>query len=86
MLSGNAPLTFAAAEAGTAPYQGFSCLIENDHTAQNTVTFAAGITVRQPANGTGTGGAVKIAVDGQVAVVVYPKGAGLIAKVRGDVV
>lgn len=85
VLSGNAPLTLAASEVGSTPFQGFTVLIENEHTAQNTITFGAGIAVNQPTAGTGTGGAVKIPVGGQLSVVVFPKGATLIAKCRGDV-
>ena len=66
VLAGSAPLTLAASEVGTAPFQGFTCLIENDHSAQNTITFGAGITVKQPSTGTGTAGQVKIPVDGQL--------------------
>lgn len=80
-----APLTLAASEVGTAPNQGFELTVNNDHTAVNTLTFGAGIIVKQPATGTGTSGQVKIAVDGVIAVQIYPKGSGLIAKVRGDV-
>lgn len=85
VLSANAPLTLAVSEVGTVPNQGFECVINNDHTAVNQITFAAGLTVNQPAAGTGTGGIVKIGIGGTVAVQVYPKGATLIAKVRGDV-
>ena len=85
VLAGSAPLTLAASEVGTAPFQGFTCLIENDHSAQNTITFGAGITVKQPSTGTGTAGQVKIPVDGQLSVMVYPKGGGADRQVRGDV-
>lgn len=84
-LSALAPLTLAASEVGTAPNIGMEFTVNNDHTEVNTLTFAAGITVRQPSTGTGTGGQVRIAVDGLVAVQIYPKGAAIIAKVRGDV-
>jgi hypothetical protein len=75
-----AALTLAAAEVGTAPNQGFEVMINNDHTAINTLTFGAGITVKQPSTGTGTGQQIKM-----IMVQIYPKGAGLTAKVRGDV-
>lgn len=80
-----APLTLAASEVGTSPNQGFEATVQTDHTAVNTITFGSGITVKQPSTGTGTSGQVKIAVDGVISVQIYPKGSGLIAKVRGDV-
>ena len=52
----------------------------------NQITFGAGYTVEQPSTGTGTGGVVKIGINGWVAVDIFPQGAGLIASVRGDVV
>jgi hypothetical protein len=85
VLSGAAPLSLAAAEIGTAPNQGFSCVINNHHTATNSITFGAGITVHQPAGGTGTGGAVIIPPLGLLSVMVYPVGTALHAKCRGDV-
>lgn len=80
-----AALTLAASEAGEAPYQGFGCVIDNDYSAVQTLTFGAGLVVKQPATGTGTGQQVKIAVDGTVIVRVYPSNGTLIAKVKGDV-
>lgn len=85
VLSALANLTLAASEVGTSPNQGFEATVNNDHTAINQISFGSGITVQQPAAGTGTGGVVKIAVNGVIAIQIYPKGAGLIAKVRGDV-
>ena len=80
-----AALTLAASEAGTAPNQGFACVIDNDYSAVQTLTFGEGLVVKQPATGTGTGQVVKIAVDGTVIVRVYPSNGTLIAKVKGDV-
>lgn len=85
VLTAIAPLSLSASEIGVAPNQGMSFVVNNDHTAQNTVTFGAGIVVRQPSTGTGTGGAVKIAPSGLLAVMIYPSGTNLIAKCRGDI-
>lgn len=85
VLSALAAQTLAASEAGTGGNIGMEFLIQNDHTAVNQITFGTGLTVRQPSTGTGTGGVVKIAVDGEVAVCIYPKGGAVIAKIRGDV-
>lgn len=85
VLAAAAPLTLALSEIGTSPNQGMEFTINNDHTAIVAITFGAGITVRQPTTGTGTGQVVNVAVNGLVAVQVYPKGATMIAKCRGDV-
>lgn len=85
VLTGNAGLTLAASEIGTAPAQGMEFIIFNNHTAVNTVTFGAGITVNAFPAGTGTAGAVKVASKGVVAVSVMPVGSGLIALVRGQI-
>lgn len=85
VLSAAAALTLAASEVTASGGSGMEFVINNDHSAINTITFGAGITVKQPSTGTGTSGAVKVAVDGRIAVEVYPKGAGLIAKIGGDV-
>lgn len=81
VLIGAAPLTLSAAQA--AP--GFEGLVQNDTANAQNITFGAGITVQQPANGTGTGGVVKIAPQGEVRVFVYSRQGALIAKIRGDV-
>lgn len=86
VLTGNAPLTLAASEVGLTGDQGIAFLIKNRHTAINTITFGAGITVDPYPLGTGTAGAVKIAAMGSVAVQVYPTGTTLIAEVRGQIV
>lgn len=81
VLSGAATLTLAASEVGA----GMEFVVNNDHTGTNTITFGSGITVQQPATGTGGAASVKVAANGVVPVQIYPKGTGLIAKVRGDV-
>lgn len=85
VLTGNASLTLAASEIGTAPVQGMEFIIFNNHTAVNTITFGAGITVNAYPAGTGTAGAVKVASKGAVAVTIMPAGATLVALVRGQV-
>ncbi len=85
LLTGNASLSLAASEVGTAPIQGMEFLILNNHTAVNTITFGAGITVNAYPVGTGTAGAVKVASKGAVAVTITPAGSGLIAWVRGQI-
>ncbi len=85
LLTGNASLSLAASEVGTAPLQGMEFLILNNHTAINTITFGAGITVNAFPAGTGTAGAVKVASKGAVAVTIVPAGTSLIAWVRGQV-
>jgi hypothetical protein len=81
VLIAAAPLTLSAAAAAA----GFEGLVQNDTANAQNVTFAAGITVLQPANGTGTGGVVKIAPNGEIRIFVYPRQGALIAKIRGDV-
>jgi hypothetical protein len=89
-LTALAPLTLTLANAGGASAAGMEFLVNNDHSAINTITFGSTsteFTVKQPSNGTGTGQQIKIAVDGLVSVFIYPNGAGtgFIAKIRGDV-
>lgn len=87
VLTGNAPLTLAASEAGTLPDQGMAFMIKNRHTAINTITFGAGLVVDPYPLGTGSGGAVKIASKGSVTVHVYPgENNTIIAEVRGQIV
>lgn len=86
-LTGNAPLTLAASEIGVAPKQGMSFIVTNDHSAINTITFGAGITVDAWPVGTGTAGAVRIKANGGlVSVLVHPVGGQLKARVRGQIV
>lgn len=91
VLTGTAPLTLAAAEAGSAPAQGMAFTVYNDATTVNTLTFSAGIEVDQPASGTGTGGQVRIAGKtgarrGKLYVQVLPMGTALVAVCEGDAV
>lgn len=87
VLTGLASLSLAASEIGTAPNQGMSFIVYNRHTAINTLTFGAGITVDPNPVGTGTAGAVKIAANGGlIAVTVVPVGSALYAVVRGQIV
>lgn len=87
VLTGLASLSLASAEIGTSPNQGMTFIVYNRHTAINTITFGAGITVDAYPAGTGTGGAVKIAANGGlIAVSVMPVGTALYAVVRGQIV
>ena len=91
VLSGTAPLTLAAAEIGTAPNQGMAFTVMNNAATVNTITFASGIEVDQPASGTGTSGQVKIAAKngtrrGKLYVQVVPMGSALVAVCEGDAV
>lgn len=86
VLTNVAPLSLAASEIGTAPVQGMEFVVNNEHTAVNTITFGAGITVKPYPAGTGTANSVKVAANGGlVAVQIFPVGSTLVAKVRGQI-
>lgn len=85
VLSAAANLTLAASEVNSGGGSGMEFVVNNHHSAINAITFGAGITVIQPATGTGSGGAVKVKPSGRIVVEVYPVGAGLTAMVGGDV-
>jgi hypothetical protein len=86
VLTGNAPLSVAASEAGQVGAQSFVFMVKNRFNAINTITFGAGVVVDQYPVGTGTAGAVKIAAFGSVTVDMYPgENSTLIAEVRGQI-
>lgn len=86
VLTANAPLSVAAAEAGQTGDQSLVFMVKNRHTTINTITFAAGITVDAYPIGTGSAGAVKIAAKGSITVDIYSSAGELIAEVRGQIV
>ena len=79
ILTALAPTSLAATEVGTAPDQGFATQLWNRHTAVNTLTFGAGITVERMAGTSGTGQSVNVAARGVLTVVVAPAGGTLVA-------
>lgn len=85
VLTAAAALTLAQSEVTANGGSGMEFVVNNHHSAANSLTFGAGITVVQPATGTGSGGAVNIKPQGRIVVEVYPVGAGLTAMVGGDV-
>ncbi len=88
-LTAAANLTLSVSEVN-AGGSGMEFTVTNRHTSINQITFGAGITVLQPATGTGTGGVVKIGAGSastyrKIVVDIYPLGADRVAEISGDV-